>query len=59
VYFGTPDTELPAYYMEGVESPTESWHNIIRVFVAEGYSDQEIEKTVGANALRFIEKVVG
>jgi len=59
MYFGTPDSELPSYYMEGIESPTEAFHNIIRIFVAEGYSDQEIEKIVGANALRFIEKVVG
>jgi membrane dipeptidase len=59
MYFRTPDTELPAYYMEGIESPTEAFHNIIRIFVSEGYSDQEIEKIVGANALRFIEKVVG
>lgn len=59
MYFRTPDTELPAYYMEGIESPTEAFHNIIRIFVAEGYSDQEIEKIAGTNALRFIEKVVG
>jgi microsomal dipeptidase-like Zn-dependent dipeptidase len=59
MYFRTSDTELPAYYMEGIESPTEAFHNIIRIFVSEGYSDQEIEKIVGANALRFIEKVVG
>jgi len=59
MYFRTPDEELPAYYMEGIEGPTEAWHNIIRVFVAEGYSDQEIEKITGANALCLIEKVVG
>jgi len=59
MYFRTPDKELPAYYMEGIESPTEAWHNIIRILVAEGYSDQEIEKITGGNALRLIEKVVG
>ena len=59
LYFGKSGSEMPAYYMEGLESPTESWHNIIRVFVAEGYSDQEIEKITGANALGLIEKVVG
>lgn len=59
MYFRTPDTELPAYYMEGIESPTEAFHNIIRIFVAEGYSDIEIEKIAGANALRLIEKAVG
>jgi len=59
MYFRRPDRELPAYYMEGIESPTEAFHNIIRIFVAEGYSDQEIDKITGANALRLIEKVVG
>lgn len=59
LYFGTPDKDLPAYYVEGLESPTEAWHNIIRVFVGEGYSDQEIEKIAGGNALRLIERVVG
>jgi membrane dipeptidase len=59
LFFGTPDSKLPAYYMEGAESPTETWHNIIRVLVAEGYSDQEIEKVTGNNALRMIEEVVG
>jgi len=59
LYFGRGEDEMPAYYMEGLESPTEAWHNIVRVFVAEGYSDQEIEKITGANALRLIEKVVG
>ena len=51
--------QFPTDYMEGLENPTEAWHNIIRVLVAEGYSDQEIEKIAGGNALGFIEKVVG
>jgi membrane dipeptidase len=59
MYFRTPDSQLPAYYMEGIENPTEAFHNIIRILVAEGYSDQEIEKIVGTNALRLIGEVVG
>lgn len=50
---------FPTDYVEGLENPTETWRNIIRVLVAEGYSDKEIEKITGANALRLIERVVG
>ena len=51
--------QFPTDYMEGFENPTEAWHNVIRILVAEGYSDQEIEKIAGGNALSFIERVVG
>lgn len=50
--------ELNAEYMEGIESP-EEWGNITRGLVSRGYSDQEIEKIIGGNALRIIEQVVG
>ena len=50
--------ELNAEYMEGIESP-EEWPNITRGLVSRGYSDQEIEKIIGGNALRIIEQVVG
>jgi len=50
--------ELNADYMEGIESP-EEWPNITRGLVSRGYSDQEIEKIIGGNALRIIEQVVG
>jgi len=50
--------ELNAEYMEGIESP-EEWKNITRGLVSRGYSDQEIEKIIGGNALRIIEQVVG
>jgi membrane dipeptidase len=49
---------LAADYMYGIESPLE-WKNIIRGLVARGYSDEEIAKIVGGNALRIIEEVVG
>lgn len=49
---------LAANFMYGIESPLE-WKNIIRGLVARGYSDEEIEKIVGGNALRVIEAVVG
>ncbi|MGA2784463.1 MAG: hypothetical protein ABSF09_07180 [Candidatus Bathyarchaeia archaeon] len=40
--------EFPTDYMEDHENPTETWHNIIRVLVSEGYSNQEIEKMTGS-----------
>jgi len=42
--------EFNAEYMEGI---------ITRGLVSRGYSDQEIEKIIGGNALRIIEQVVG
>ena len=50
--------ELNAPYMYGIESP-EEWPNITRGLVARGYSDDEIEKIIGGNALRVIQQVVG
>jgi membrane dipeptidase len=50
--------ELNADYMEGIESP-EEWPNITRGLVSRGYSDQEIEKIIGGNALRIMEQVSG
>ncbi len=47
-----------ADYMYGIESPLE-WRNIIRGLIWRGYSDEEIEKIVGGNALRIIKEVVG
>jgi membrane dipeptidase len=49
---------LAADYIYGLESPSD-WPNIIRGLVKRGYSDQEVDKIIGGNALRIIEKVVG
>jgi len=49
---------LRAKYMEGIENPSE-WPNITRGLVLRGYSDQEIKKIIGANAVKFVEKVIG
>jgi len=43
--------------MEGIESP-EEWPNITRGLVSRGYSDQEIEKIVGGNALKIMERTL-
>jgi len=49
---------LEAPYMYGIESP-EEWPNITRGLVARGYSDDDITKILGGNALRLIKEVVG
>jgi membrane dipeptidase len=47
-----------APYMEGIENPSE-WLNITRALVKRGYSDEDIQKFIGGNALRIVEQVVG
>jgi len=47
-----------APYMEGIENPSE-WLNITRALVKRGYSDEDIQKIIGGNTLRIIEKVIG
>jgi membrane dipeptidase len=49
-----PFKEVP--YVEGLENPGE-FFNIIRWLVKHGYSDKEIQKAVGGNTLRVLEKV--
>jgi len=59
-----PEDGLQSYvssdapYMEGMENPSE-WPNITRALVKRGYSDQDIQKIIGGNTLKIIEKVVG
>ncbi len=50
--------DVNALYTEGIENPSE-WPNITRELVKRGYSDQEIQKIIGGNALRIVEKIVG
>ena len=40
-------------YVEGLENLSE-FPNVIRWLVGHGYSDEDIEKLVGANALRAL-----
>ena len=49
---------LAAPYIFGLEAPDE-WENIIRGLVKHGYSDSDIKKIIGENALKIIKKVVG
>ena len=48
--------ELPDY-VKGLENPTEAIHNVVRWMVKHGYSDNEIAKIIGQNALRVLDKV--
>jgi len=49
-------SELPKY-VKGLENPTEAVHNVVRWMVKNGYSDAEIAKIIGQNALRVLEQV--
>ena len=46
----------PVAYVEGLENPSE-FPNLIRWIVARGYSDLQIAKVVGGNALRALREV--
>ncbi|MFX1505352.1 MAG: dipeptidase [Promethearchaeota archaeon] len=46
-------------YVKGMENPTECLQNITRWMVKNGYSDQEIVKIIGGNALRLLKQVWG
>jgi len=51
----TSHKEVP--YVKGLENPSEASWNIIRWLVKHGYSDEEIEKVIGGNALRVLKTV--
>jgi membrane dipeptidase len=48
--------ELPEY-VKGMENPNESIQNPIRWMIKNGYSDEDIKKVMGSNALRVLKKV--
>jgi len=52
----TPDFER-VEYVRGFENPTECSKNIPRWLVKHGYSDEEIVKVIGGNALRVLREV--
>ena len=55
-YIERMDMRVAAIYMEGIES-IEEWPNIIRCLVHHGYSDDEISRIVGENALKLMTRV--
>ncbi len=44
-------------YVRGMENPTEAGKNILRYLVKAGYSDEDIHKVAGGNALRLLKEV--
>lgn len=44
-------------YVAGLENPTEGSKNLVRWLVKHGYSDEEIAKVMGGNALRVLRQV--
>lgn len=44
-------------YVRGMENPAESFPNIIRWMVVNGYSDEDIRKVIGGNVLRVLREV--
>jgi len=50
--------QLPAPYLNGLESPADG-KNIVRGLIQRGYSDTDIQKIAGGNALAFFRRVMG
>ena len=44
-------------YVKGMENPTESMQNVGRMMIKKGYSDEEIVKVLGGNAMRVLGQV--
>jgi len=44
-------------YVKGIENPTEGSINILRWLVKRGYSDEDIRKVMGENAIRLLSRV--
>jgi membrane dipeptidase len=47
----------PVEYVRGIENPTEGSKNIVRWLVKHGYTDEDIRKVMGGNALRVLSQV--
>ena len=49
--------DFPTPYLNGLESPADG-KNLIRGFISRGYSDEDVRKLAGENALNFIRRVM-
>ena len=52
-----PESLKRLKYVKGLENPTESTQNVARWMVHHGYSDAEISKVIGLNAMQLFKKV--
>jgi len=58
VHLGHLGPEYPKMpYVAGLENPTECFHNIVGWLVKHGFSDEDIIKVTGGNALRVLEQI--
>jgi len=57
VVLGRKPEQLPAPYLNGLESPADG-KNIVRGLIQRGYSDTDIQKIAGGNALAFFRRVI-
>ena len=57
VVMGRPGP-TPARYLNGLESPADG-KNIVRGLIARGYSDENVSKIAGGNALALFRRVMG
>ena len=57
VVLGRKAEQLPAPYLNGLESPADG-KNIVRGLIQRGYSDTDIQKLAGGNALAFFRRVM-
>jgi len=55
---GRSDDELPAPYLDGLESPADG-KNINRGLISRGYTDEQVQRIVGGNALAYFRRVIG
>ncbi len=51
---GTAPPHEKVEYVDGLENPTECFHNLAACLVRNGYSDEEILKVLGGNILRAL-----
>lgn len=57
VVLGRTPEQLPAPYLDGLESPADG-KNVVRGLIRRGYSDTDIGKIAGENALAFFRRVM-
>lgn len=50
--------DFPAPYLDGLESPADG-KNLVRGFISRGYSDDDVRKLAGGNAMNFLRHITG